>query len=154
MGCGISPHSLLNMGTWVTHNLNRLGSLHLSQPHTTSPIHMGSEISFHPHSLLNGFRNLPHPLHIFLESPILKPHQINICLDIMPRLTYIITEKYTYTQKYIIDNIYFFVNSNSTSPMQQITTFFSGSHMLINVSYSRKKELYILPRNFQYNEFY
>ena len=155
MGSGISPHPLLIMGPWVTHNLPTFGSLYLSQSHTTFPTHMGSEISFHPHSHMNGFWNLPHPMHIFLESPILKPHQKKISLNIMPRQTYIHTKlKVYFKQICIIDNIYFFVNSNSTSPMHYITTFFSGSHMLINVSYSRNKELYILLRNFQYNEFY
>ena len=75
MGSGISPHLLLNMGPWVTHNLPIFGSLYLSQPHKTFPTHMGSGISFHPHSHLNGFWNFPHPMHIFLESPILKPQQ-------------------------------------------------------------------------------
>ncbi len=76
MFSGNSPHAFLNMGLVVTHNLPRYGSLDLSQPFTTSPIHMGSGISLHPHSTMNGFWNLPHHLHIFLESPILKTHQL------------------------------------------------------------------------------
>ncbi len=91
MGSGISPHPLLNMGPLVTHNLPTFGSLYLSQPHKTSPTHMCSDISFHPHSYMNGFWNLPHPMHIFLESPILKPQHKKISLNIIPRQTYILT---------------------------------------------------------------
>ncbi len=91
MGSGNSPHPLLNMGPWVTHHLPTFESFYLSQPHTTSPTHIGSEISFQPHSHMNGFWNLPHQMHIFLESPILKSQQKKISLNIMPRQTYILT---------------------------------------------------------------